>query len=101
MESVLQCRRRMQRKPHEPDSVAGSVSGRKVSEGRYCNSFRVGYNRAEFMLEFGQAFEGQDESAMTTRVVTAPEYAKALGQLILQSVTEYEAKYGVIQQAPE
>jgi len=67
---------------------------------RYCNTFRVGYNAAEFVLEFGHAYEGHEE-VLAQRLVTSPAYAKAFGQLILQTVREYETRYGEIPAAPE
>lgn len=65
-------------------------------EGRYSNSFKVGFNSFEFILDFGQAYEESVVAPHHTRLVTGPAYAKALAQLLLESVASYEHTYGPI-----
>jgi hypothetical protein len=80
--------------------AGNSCSRSAAPEHRYCNAFRIGYNRAEFVIEFSQAYEDQAASENPIRVVTAPAYAKALGAMIQQTVAEYEAKHGTIPAPP-
>jgi len=65
-------------------------------EGRYSNHFRVGFNSFEFILDFGQAYEGAAAQVHHTRLITGPAYAKALATLLLDSLTAYEHTHGPI-----
>lgn len=64
-------------------------------EGRYANNLRIGHNALEFILEFGQAYEG-DPPVMHTRIVTHPSYAKLFAQLLAESVKEHEQQFGAV-----
>jgi hypothetical protein len=72
----------------------------RPSEGRYANTFKVGHNAFEFLLDFGQFFPESQQEWFYVRIITSPTYAKALLEILQQSVTEYEATYGPIR-APE
>jgi hypothetical protein len=70
-------------------------------EARYANYFEIGHTEAEFILDFGQAYEG--EAMMHTRVVTGPGYAKEFSRLLCDSLARYESVHGQIdeQYGPE
>ena len=76
------------------------MDGRDVSpnerEARYSNHFEVGFNSFEFILDFGQAYEGTSADVHHTRIITGPVYAKALAHLLLESLDAYERKHGTI-----
>ena len=64
----------------------------------YANHFEVGFNAFEFLLDFGQNYEGPDGTAVAhTRIVTAPAYAKVLRGLLDRSIDDYEAAFGRIE----
>jgi hypothetical protein len=65
-------------------------------EGRYSNYFKVGYSPFEFILDFGQAYEGAPGESHHTRIVTGPAYAKALAAVLLDSLAAYERAHGTI-----
>jgi hypothetical protein len=65
--------------------------------GRYANYFAVGYNAHEFILDFGQNYSETDPAELHTRIVTSPTYAKALSELLHQSICEYEKVHGSIE----
>ncbi|MCU1244421.1 MAG: hypothetical protein JWN02_331 [Acidobacteria bacterium] len=65
-------------------------------EGRYSNSFKVGFNAFEFILDFGQAYEGDEPGVHHTRLITGPAYAKAISSVLLDSLAAYEQTYGTI-----
>lgn len=65
-------------------------------EGRYSNHFRIGFNSFEFILDFGQVYEGAAAELHHTRLITGPAYAKALANLLLDSLTAYEQIHGPI-----
>jgi hypothetical protein len=61
----------------------------------YANFFRVGYNALEFLLDFGRQFE-QEPEHFDQRVITTPSHAKVLSDLLQQSVSAYEERFGEI-----
>jgi hypothetical protein len=65
-------------------------------EARYSNHFEVGFNSFEFILDFGQAYEGSAAELHHTRLITGPVYAKALAQLLLDALAAYERTHGTI-----
>ena len=68
-------------------------------EGRYANLFHVGHNTAEFVLDFGQYFPNDAPEQMHTRIVTNPAHAKALLDVLRESIAAYERAFGTIQTA--
>jgi hypothetical protein len=60
----------------------------------YSNHFRIGFNVAEFLLDFGRNFDGDER--FYQRVITAPIHAKELSRLLHESVRSYEQKFGLI-----
>jgi uncharacterized protein DUF3467 len=65
-------------------------------EGKYTNYFKIGFNSFEFVLDLGQAYDDSVRALCHTRIVTSPAYAKALMQLLAESLTAYERVHGVI-----
>jgi hypothetical protein len=65
-------------------------------EGRYTNYFKVGFNSFEFILDFGQAYQGGVGETLHTRIITGPAYAKALARLLTDSLAAYERTCGPI-----
>lgn len=68
-------------------------------EARYANYFKVGYNALEFLLDFGQFYPESERPRLHTRIVTSPTYAKALLEILRESVVQYEEEFGVIQKS--
>jgi hypothetical protein len=66
-------------------------------EGRYANYFKVGHNAVEFLLDFGQFYPEGPQAGFHTRIITPPIYAKALLEILRESVDQYEQTFGVIQ----
>jgi hypothetical protein len=60
----------------------------------YSNHFRIGFNIAEFVVDFGRNFDG--EECFYQRIITAPIHAKELSQLLRDSLNSYEEKFGSI-----
>lgn len=67
-------------------------------EGKYTNYFKIGFNACEFVLDFGQAYDDNARELRHTRIVTSPVYAKALAQLLADSLSAYELAHGAIPQ---
>jgi hypothetical protein len=69
-------------------------------QARYANWFTVGQNAFEFVLEFGQQYDGEDASVRVhTRIATSPGYAKSLARLLGDALAAYEGSHGVIRSA--
>jgi len=67
-------------------------------EGRYANYFKVGHNAFEFVLDFGQLYGESGNAKLHTRIVTSPNYAKALLETLGESIERYEETFGVIEE---
>lgn len=63
-------------------------------EGRYANHFEVGHNAFEFVIDFGQAYDHAGAARSHTRIVTSPFYAKALIEMLSESMRSYENRFG-------
>ena len=66
--------------------------------GQYANHFRVGHNAYEFVIDFGQLYEGDDKALILTRIITSPRYAKDLRNILSESLDTYEQTFGPIRE---
>ena len=64
----------------------------KSTDRQYANWLEVGFNRDEFVLDFGQSFDST-EAAIHTGIVTSPRSAQAFLDTLQHSVAEYRRKY--------
>lgn len=79
------------------ESSPGDVDGSGYLEGRYANYFIVGHNAFEFIIDFGQSYEGNTEwQTIHSRIITSPFYAKGLLKTLQDAIVLYEAKFGRI-----
>ena len=81
-------------KKMDPDRENSGTSCRL--EGRYANYFAVGYNKQEFVIDFGQSYSESDHPELCTRIVTGPVYAKSFLKMLRDSIETFEATYGSI-----
>ena len=65
-------------------------------EGRYANYFKVGFNSFEFLLDFGQLYEGSEGAGSPTRIIAIPTLAKVWSALLADAVVQFETKFGPI-----
>jgi hypothetical protein len=68
----------------------GSGDLKEPLEGKFANFFRVGHNVYEFVIEFGQVYQAEEEPRMHTRIVTSPAYAHELVEILQRALREYE-----------
>lgn len=61
----------------------------------YANYFQVGHNGVEVVLDFGYGYD-EEHATLHTRIVTTPRYAKALLELLRESLGRYEQAFGPI-----
>lgn len=62
-------------------------------EGKYANYFKVGHNAFEFILDFGQLYEKNQEPQLHTRIITTPAYADALLATLQAAIVQYELTF--------
>ena len=68
----------------------------------YSNFFKVGFNAYEFVFEFGQYFpEHGNKAEIFSRIVTGPTYAKAILNILAESIEHYEHGFGEIEELDE
>lgn len=66
----------------------------------YANYFRIGFNAAEFLIDFGRHFDRAEER-LYQRIITNPSSAKTLSRLLREAIDGYEAKFGTIREESE
>lgn len=70
-------------------------------EGRYANSFKVGQNAFEFVIDFGQSYVESEKEIFHTRIVSSPFYANILLKVLQESIERYEQAFGIIPEGKE
>ena len=70
-------------------------------EGRYANYFTIGFDRDEFLLDFGQSFSEEATPAAYVRIITTPGYAQILQRMLGESLVDYEKEFGPIRPVDE
>lgn len=65
-------------------------------EGRYANYLEIGFNAAEFVLDFGQLFRDAGLPSVHTRIVTNPAHMQSFHELVQGCLRSYRAQYGPI-----
>ena len=68
----------------------------KVGEGTYANFFVVTNSPSEFVIDFGRLLPGIPDAKIYTRVVTTPQHAKQLIQILEKNLETYEKQFGEI-----
>ena len=68
-------------------------------QGRYANYFQIGHNAFEFVFDFGQAYDADnlqtpEQIAIHTRLITSPPSARALSEMLRESLERYERAFG-------
>lgn len=63
-----------------------------MTERKYANVLNVGYNDREFVLDFGQAHDGDSETQIHTGIVTTPRSALSFLGALRMSVDAYLAE---------
>jgi hypothetical protein len=76
-------------------------TNKKLLTGRYVNSCQIGFNSAEFVIDFGQSYEHSDSGLYHTRIVTSPLYAKRFFSTLHQSIADYESRHGAIEESTD
>jgi len=78
------------------DDESPTWEGIEQVEAQYANSFRVGYNAFEILLDFGKVSGESGTAKIQSRIITTPALAQALLSTLQQSLKEYQSGYGAI-----
>jgi phage regulator Rha-like protein len=65
-------------------------------EGFYANHLKVGHNAFEFLLDFCQRFDENEEAELCARIITNPADAKAMLATLKEAVEYFEKTFGAI-----
>ena len=76
------------------------VDRTRVGEGRYSNYAEIGHNATEFVFDFGQVWRDGTPAGVYVRVITNPDTAERLSELLDESLNQYRSAYGEITPAP-
>ena len=68
----------------------------KVSSGEYANFVVVTHSPAEFILDFTRILPGVPKDKVHSRIIMAPQHAKAFVGALNENVKKYESKHGEI-----
>lgn len=68
----------------------------RVGEGRYSNYAEIGHNATEFVFDFGQVWFDGTPAGVYVRVITNPDTAARLYELLDESLSQYRRAYGEI-----
>ncbi|KKO19567.1 MAG: hypothetical protein B6D35_05560 [Candidatus Brocadia sp. UTAMX2] len=82
------------------DTSKDFQGGEKL-EGRYANTFKVGQNAFEIVIDFGQSYTEGENECFHTRIVSSPFYANILLKTLQESIERYEQAFGPISKGDE
>ncbi len=68
----------------------------KVSSGEYANFVVATHSPAEFVLDFTRILPGVPKAKVHSRIVMAPQHAKAFLGALSENIKKYESKHGEI-----
>ena len=68
----------------------------KVGEGVYSNFFMITNNQSEYIIDFGRIAPGIPDVKIYSRIMTTPQHAKQLLQILKQNIEQYEKQHGEI-----
>jgi hypothetical protein len=74
----------------------GTTRAKARLEGRYANHLKVGHNAFEFLLDFYQQFDENEEAELCMRIITNPADAKAMLATLKEAVDFFEKNFGAI-----
>jgi len=81
--------------PNQPNQLNIKID-EKVGEGVYANFFVISNSPSEFILDFGRIVPGIPDAKIYTRVMTTPQHAKQMLQLLEKNIEAFEKQFGEI-----
>ncbi len=68
----------------------------KVSSGEYANFVVVTHSTAEFVMDFTRLLPGVPKAKIHSRIIMAPQHAKAYMLALKDNINKFEEKHGEI-----
>ena len=68
----------------------------KVSSGEYANFVVVTHSPAEFVMDFTRILPGVPKAKVHSRIIMAPQHAKAFLDALHENIKKFESKHGEI-----
>ena len=68
----------------------------KVSSGEYANFVVVTHSPAEFVMDFTRLLPGVPKAKVHSRIIMAPQHAKAYLAALSDNIKKFESKHGEI-----
>lgn len=68
----------------------------KTGEGEYSNFVVVTHSPAEFVYDFTRILPGVTKAKVHSRIIMAPQHAKAFLRALGDNISKYESKHGEI-----
>ena len=81
--------------PNQPNQLNIKID-EKVGEGVYANFFVISNSPCEFILDFGRIVPGIPDAKIYSRVLTTPQHAKQMLQLLEKNIQAFESQFGEI-----
>lgn len=77
------------------------VDRTRIGEARYSNYAEIGHNASEFVFDFGQVWFDGVPAGVYVRVVTSPDTAQRLYELLNEALSQYRVVFGEIRRTAE
>jgi hypothetical protein len=77
------------------------VDRTRIGEARYSNYAEIGHNASEFVFDFGQVWFDGVPAGVYVRVVTSPDTAQRLYELLNEALSQYRVVFGEIRRPTE
>ena len=68
----------------------------KISSGEYANFVVVTHSPAEFVMDFTRLLPGVPKAKVHSRIIMAPQHAKAYLAALNDNIKKFESKHGEI-----
>ena len=68
----------------------------KISSGEYANFVVVTHSPAEFVMDFTRILPGVPKAKVHSRIIMAPQHAKAFLGALSENIKKFESKHGEI-----
>ena len=68
----------------------------KISSGEYANFVVVTHSGAEFVMDFTRILPGVPKAKVHSRIIMAPQHAKAFLGALNENIKKFESKHGEI-----
>ena len=80
----------------QPNNQINIKLDEKIGEGIYANFFVISNSPSEFIMDFGRIVPGLPDARIYSRVMTTPQHAKQMLQLLEKNIENFEKQFGEI-----